>query len=198
MTRWVVVFGVKCVHTHFTVNNNSPTQLFCICHSYNTTTASPDQSSPRTSSLLWVEYYSCHVTVSFNNLNTFFRFNSIQSKAQVMTAIVPNNFVDLLVCRFCSISQLERLAQVTHKIQNKTNSPSAFGRQIGRMKSVIGTRSLRRSSAMSLSKLVKLKSWTNARRTKRVSGRVVSLHRSCSPNVTRIINQRNLKRIEIE
>lgn len=62
------------------------------------------------------------------------------------------------------------------------------GKQIGRMKSVMGTRSLRRNSAMSLSKLEKLNGCEMARSTKRVSGRVLSSHRSCSPNVTLIMN----------
>lgn len=62
------------------------------------------------------------------------------------------------------------------------------GKQMGRMKSVIGTRSLSRKRATSLSKFEKLNGCEMARRTKRVSGRVLSSHRSCSPKVTLIIN----------
>lgn len=76
--------------------------------------------------------------------------------------------------------------------------PLFVGKQIGRIKSVIGTRSLRRKSAISLSKFVKLKVCENARRTKRVSGRTESLQRSCSPNVTLIMNHMNLKIIRKE
>lgn len=64
---------------------------------------------------------------------------------------------------------------------------------MGRMKSVIGTRSFSRNKAMSLSKLEKLNGCEIALKTKRVSGRVLSLHRSCSPNVTLIMNHMNLK-----
>lgn len=118
-----------------------------------------------------------------------------------MTAIVLNNTGVCLCCADSALAASQRdplQIRTFSTAQNRTrrNSPSSLGRQIGRMKSVIGTRSLRRSSAMSLSKFVKLKSWTNARSTKRVSGRTVSLQRSCSPNVTRIINQRNLKGME--
>lgn len=69
-----------------------------------------------------------------------------------------------------------------------------LGKQIGRIVSVIGTRSLSRSKAMSLSKLEKLNGCDIARNTKRVSGLVLSSHRSCSPNVTLIINHMKLER----
>lgn len=68
-----------------------------------------------------------------------------------------------------------------------------LGKQIGRMKSVIGTRSLSRNRATSLSKFEKLNGCEMARRTKRVSGRVLSSQRSCSPKVTLIINHIKLK-----
>ena len=69
----------------------------------------------------------------------------------------------------------------------------SFGKQIGRIKSVIGTRSFKRSKAISLSKFVKLNCCAIARSTKRVSGRTESLHRSCSPKVTLIMNHIKLK-----
>lgn len=75
------------------------------------------------------------------------------------------------------------------------NSPFLLGKQIGRMKSVMGTRSFKRSSAMSLSKLEKLNCWEIALRTNRVSGRFLSSQRSCSPNVTLIMNHINLKQL---
>lgn len=70
--------------------------------------------------------------------------------------------------------------------------PSFVGKQIGRIKSVIGTRSFNLSSAMSLSKLRKLNFCVIARSTNRVSGRIESLQRSCSPNVTLIMNHMKL------
>lgn len=68
------------------------------------------------------------------------------------------------------------------------------GRQIGRMKSVMGTRSFSRNSAMSLSKFKKLNFCAIALSTKRVSGRTESSHRLCSPNVTLIMNHIKLQR----
>lgn len=72
--------------------------------------------------------------------------------------------------------------------------PLLVGKQIGRIKSVIGTRSFNRNSAISLSKLLKLNFWAIARKTNRDSGLTESLHRSCSPNVTLIINHIKLKK----
>ena len=71
-------------------------------------------------------------------------------------------------------------------------SPVLVGRQMGLMFSVIGTLSLSRSSAMSWSKFMKLKSPVVARNTNLLSGLVVWLQRSCSPNVTLIMNHMNL------
>lgn len=67
------------------------------------------------------------------------------------------------------------------------------GKQIGLMESDRGTLSLRRSSAMSLSKLVSVNLLAMARSTKRVSGLVVELQRLCSPNVTFTMNHIKLK-----
>uniref|UniRef100_A0A182QG48 Uncharacterized protein n=1 Tax=Anopheles farauti TaxID=69004 RepID=A0A182QG48_9DIPT len=67
------------------------------------------------------------------------------------------------------------------------------GRQIGRMKSVMGTRSFSRSSAISLSKFRKLNFCAMARNTNRDSGRTESSHRLCSPNVTLIMNHMKLE-----
>lgn len=75
---------------------------------------------------------------------------------------------------------------------NGVNVPGLVGKQIGRIKSVIGTRSFKRNNAISLSKLVKLNSCAMARNTNLVSGRCASLQRSCSPNVTLIMNHMNL------
>jgi len=72
------------------------------------------------------------------------------------------------------------------------HSPVLVGRQIGRMVSVIGTLSLSLNRAMSWSKFIKLKSPVMARNTNRLSGFFVSLQRSCSPNVTLIMNHMNL------
>jgi hypothetical protein len=72
------------------------------------------------------------------------------------------------------------------------HSPVLLGRQIGRMVSVIGTLSLSLNRAMSWSKFMKLKSPVMARNTNRLSGFLVSLQRSCSPNVTLIMNHMNL------
>lgn len=72
------------------------------------------------------------------------------------------------------------------------HSPVLVGRQIGRMVSVIGTLSLSLNRAMSWSKFIKLKSPVKARNTNRLSGFFVSLQRSCSPNVTLIMNHINL------
>lgn len=72
------------------------------------------------------------------------------------------------------------------------NSPVLLGRQIGLMLSVIGTLSLSLNRAMSWSKFMKLKSPVMARNTNRLSGFLVSLQRSCSPNVTLIMNHMNL------
>lgn len=58
----------------------------------------------------------------------------------------------------------------------------------------IGTRSFRRSKAMSLSKLVRLNLLGIALITKRVSGRDVELQRLCSPNVIFIMNHMKLER----
>lgn len=72
--------------------------------------------------------------------------------------------------------------------------PLTVGRQMGRMLSVIGTRSFSRNRAISLSKLRKLKEPAMALKTNRDSGRIASLHRSCSPNVTLIMNHMNLRK----
>lgn len=70
--------------------------------------------------------------------------------------------------------------------------PFTVGRHIGRIVSLKGTLSLSRSSAMSLSKLRKLKSPVNTLTTYLVSV-PLSTHLSCSPNVTLIMNHMNLK-----
>ena len=72
------------------------------------------------------------------------------------------------------------------------HSPVLLGRQIGRMASVIGTLSFSLNRAMSWSKFIMLKSPVMARNTNRLSGFLVSLQRSCSPNVTLIMNHMNL------
>lgn len=71
--------------------------------------------------------------------------------------------------------------------------PFNFGKQIGLIFFVIGTRSFNRKRAMSLSKFRKLKAPATARNTNLDSGLLLSLHLSCSPNVTLIINHMNLK-----
>lgn len=79
--------------------------------------------------------------------------------------------------------------------------PWLVGKQIGRIVSVIGTRSFNRNSAMSLSKLRKLNCWAIALSTNRDSGLTLSLHRSCSPNDTFIMNHIKLhekKKKELE
>lgn len=67
------------------------------------------------------------------------------------------------------------------------------GKQIGLMVSEIGTLSLSRNSAISLSKLLSVNLLAMARSANRVSGLMVSLQRLCSPKVTFIINHINLK-----
>lgn len=101
-----------------------------------------------------------------------------------------------IICRHMKKTKRKkynRKIRLTRKIGlDRRHAPALVGIQIGRMKSVIGTRSFKRNSAMSLSKLVKLNSWAMARNTNRVSGRSESLQRSCSPNVTLIMNHMNL------
>lgn len=80
---------------------------------------------------------------------------------------------------------------------NRECVPEFSGKQIGRIKSVMGTLSFNRNIAMSLSKLVKLNCWAIARRTNLVSGRDESLHLSCSPNVTFIMNHMKLQNMDI-
>lgn len=63
---------------------------------------------------------------------------------------------------------------------------------MGLMASLNGTLSLRRNRAMSLSKLRKLKSPVSTLTTYLVSA-PFSIHLSCSPNVTLIMNHMNLK-----
>lgn len=70
--------------------------------------------------------------------------------------------------------------------------PNDDGRHIGRIVSLNGTLSLRRSSAISLSKFRKLKSPVIIRTTYLVSVGF-SRHLSCSPKVTLIMNHMNLK-----
>lgn len=72
----------------------------------------------------------------------------------------------------------------------------ALGRHIGVMVCVMGTRSLSLRRAMSLSKLRKLNDPAMALRTNLDSGFFVSRQRSCSPNVTLIMNHMNLEFIE--
>jgi hypothetical protein len=67
---------------------------------------------------------------------------------------------------------------------------------MGLMLAEIGTLSFIRSSAMSLSKLRKVKSWTMARNTKRDSGLLLLSHLSCSPKLTLIMNHMKLEQIK--
>lgn len=71
--------------------------------------------------------------------------------------------------------------------------PVLVGKQIGLIKSVIGILSFNRNRAISLSKFVKLNFCAVTLSTNRVSGRIISLHRSCSPKVTLIMNHMNLQ-----
>lgn len=71
-------------------------------------------------------------------------------------------------------------------------APFSVGKQMGLIVSLRGTLSFSRKSAMSLSKLRKLKSPVNTLTTYLVSA-PLSVHLSCSPNVTLIMNHMNLK-----
>lgn len=71
--------------------------------------------------------------------------------------------------------------------------PFFFGKQIGFMFWVMGTLSFSLRRAMSLSKFKKLKAPATALKTNLDSGLLLSLQRSCSPNVTLIMNHMNLK-----
>lgn len=75
---------------------------------------------------------------------------------------------------------------------SKIVAPLTDGRHMGLMVSLRGTLSLRRNRAMSLSKLRKLKSPVSTLTTYLVSA-PFSVHLSCSPNVTLIMNHMNLK-----
>ena len=76
--------------------------------------------------------------------------------------------------------------------QERMHLPNIVGKHIGRIVSLNGTLSLRRSSAISFSKFRKLKSPVITRTTYLVSG-PFSIHLSCSPKVTLIMNHMNLK-----
>lgn len=71
-------------------------------------------------------------------------------------------------------------------------APFSVGKHMGLIVSLRGTLSFSRKSAMSLSKLRKLKSPVNTLTTYLVSA-PLSVHLSCSPNVTLIMNHMNLK-----
>lgn len=77
--------------------------------------------------------------------------------------------------------------------QNFRVLPLTVGRQIGLMFAEIGTLSFIRNSAISWSKLRKVKSWTIARNTKRDSGLLLLSHLSCSPKLTLIMNHIKLQ-----
>lgn len=79
-------------------------------------------------------------------------------------------------------------------IPRRNYLPRTVGKQMGRMLSVIGTLSFNLNNAISLSKLRKLNDPAIALKTNLDSGRTTSLHRSCSPNVTLIMNHMNLQR----